>query len=105
MARKATAIDLDRALPSPPANGQLSTVSHFSSPQHQDPPSRDKYHNLMRPLQHTSSKQQLQSITHKLLTLEGPPHRAWTHSDLDSVDPVKFSPPESSRAMPTMPGW
>ncbi|KAL8928099.1 MAG: hypothetical protein Q9172_001086 [Xanthocarpia lactea] len=92
MARKATAIDLDRTLPSPPANEQSPALSHFSSPQH------------LRPLQHTSSKQQLESVTHRLLTLESSPHRAWTHSDFESVDPVKFSPPESSRAMPTMPG-
>ncbi|KAL8982775.1 MAG: hypothetical protein Q9205_002808, partial [Flavoplaca limonia] len=102
MARNLTAIDFNRTLPNPPTSEHSPTRLNCPSLQHQESPPEDKHRNLMRPLQPTSSKKQLHSVTHKLLIQGSPPHTHWTHCDVDSVDPVKFSPPENDKARPAM---
>lgn len=52
--------------------------------------------------QSASSKKQLQSTTRKLLMHETPEHSRYPHKDFDSVDPVKFSPPDAGRVDTTM---
>ena len=102
MVRNLTAIDFNRTLPNPPKSERSPTRSNCPSLQLQESPPEDKHRNLVRPLQPISSKQQLHSVTHKLLTQGSPPHTHWRHCDVDSVDPVKFSPPENDKARPAM---
>ncbi|KAL9000085.1 MAG: hypothetical protein Q9169_001160 [Polycauliona sp. 2 TL-2023] len=100
MARKLTDIDLNRALPPRPPTSEHP--QYCSSLQHQDPPSEDKHRNLMHPLQPSSSKLQLHSVAHKLLTQGTPPQAHRIHAELESVDPVKFSPPDNAKAQAAM---
>ncbi|KAL8778915.1 MAG: hypothetical protein Q9213_007188 [Squamulea squamosa] len=101
MACKPAPIDLNRTLPKPPANEYLPIRTHSPS-RRQIPSSEDERHNTKQSLQQASTKKQLQSVTHKLLTQGSPPNVHWTQSDFDSVDPVKFSPPEGDRKPPMM---
>ncbi|KAL8732472.1 MAG: hypothetical protein Q9166_002685 [cf. Caloplaca sp. 2 TL-2023] len=102
MAGKPEPIDLNRALPKPPANELSPTRARSPSLRHQGSPSKDKHYNFVQLMQPASSKQQLQSVTHKLLTQGNPPFSRQTYSGLESVDPAKFSPPEGGRTIPTI---
>ncbi|KAL8769479.1 MAG: hypothetical protein Q9209_004540 [Squamulea sp. 1 TL-2023] len=101
MACKPASIDLNRALPKPPVNEHLPTSTESPS-RRRVSSSEDERHNTIRPLQQASAKKQLQSVTHKLLTQGSPPNVYWTQRDVESVDPVKFSPPEGDRKSPVM---
>ncbi|KAL8696932.1 MAG: hypothetical protein Q9224_002543 [Gallowayella concinna] len=94
MARKAEPIDFNRALPKPPAIEASSISLH---PPSLDTHSVERHLDSARPLQSSSNKQQLQYVTRKLLTQESPPDSRQYSSDFDSVDPVKFSPPEAGK--------
>ncbi|KAL8812804.1 MAG: hypothetical protein Q9223_007198, partial [Gallowayella weberi] len=97
MARKAERIDLNRALPKPPANEVSPMSSRPPSLRHHDAYPEERHYGSVRPLQTTSSKQQLQYVTRKLLNQGSPPNLRHYPGDFDTVDPVKFSPPEADR--------
>ncbi|KAI4238253.1 MAG: hypothetical protein L6R40_005793 [Gallowayella cf. fulva] len=99
MARKPESIDLNRTLPTIPANDLSPISSRSPSPGLHSVHAEDTRHKTRRILQPASSKQQLQSVTHKLLTQGSPPYSRQNPSDFESVDPVKFivfNPPLSA---------
>ncbi|KAL8833546.1 MAG: hypothetical protein Q9170_004201 [Blastenia crenularia] len=80
-----------------PIQPHSPSSSHYSSS-----PSTGDINQPTQSLPSASSKRHLRSLTQRLLIQATPEDSPYMQHDFDSVDPVKFSPPEDIKAKATM---
>ncbi|KAL8647632.1 MAG: hypothetical protein Q9210_005442 [Variospora velana] len=96
MVRGSGAIDFSRALPELPLPHSPARDRSLSSKHHRSPPLKSSTSDSIQASPSTSTKKHLQAVTQHLLSQTNPKDLPYSGESLDSVEPVKFSPPDAS---------
>ncbi|KAI4145181.1 MAG: hypothetical protein LQ341_002454 [Variospora aurantia] len=98
MVRGLEAIDFSRALPELPLTHSPARDRSPSSKHHRGPPLKSSISDSRQASPSTSTKKHLQAVTQHLLSQTNPKDWPYSGEGLDSVEPVKYSPPDASEA-------